>query len=128
MNKMTNYLRALERLQEAVGMYQAQRDNSLYQDGLIQRFEFTTELAWKSLKEYLEDQGAELRGTPKAVLKEAFSAGLVQEELAWVAILDARNQTFHIYKEETAREIAQRICESFLPVFQALAAVYRENS
>lgn len=108
-------------------MYQSQRDNSLYQDGLIQRFEFTTELAWKSLKEYLEDQGAAPRATPKAVLKEAFAAGLIREEQSWIDILDARNLTSHIYKEETAKEVAQRICESFLPVFQALGAFYRRE-
>lgn len=129
MKKVSNYLSAFRRLSQAVEIYSGHTDNALYRDGLIQRFEFTVELAWKSLKEYLEDQGAVVEhNTPKAVLKDAFAAGIVQEDRAWINILTARNLTSHIYKEETAINIAQQVCGEFLPTLRALAEFYEENT
>ena len=57
MKKIDNYLQAVSQLETAVTAYQSNSNDALYRDGLIQRFEFSTELAWKSLKDYLEDQG-----------------------------------------------------------------------
>ena len=57
LQKIENYKRALAQLEEAVKRYRQSPEDTLYRDGLIQRFEFTVELAWKSMKEYLEDQG-----------------------------------------------------------------------
>ena len=127
LQKTENYLRALAQLEEAVAAYQAAPQDALYRDGLIQRFEFTVELAWKSVKEYLEDQGAILSGigSPRAVLKEAFAAGVITDDATWNAILAARNTTSHVYDEKTAVSIAAQICEDFLPVFRALADFYR---
>ena len=55
LQKIENYLHALAQLEQAVAIYQNSRQDALYRDGLIQRFEFTVELAWKSIKEYPED-------------------------------------------------------------------------
>ena len=129
MKKIENYLRAIRHLKEAVDTYSAQPENDLYRDGLIQRFEFTVELAWKSLKEYLEDQGVTItRATPKAVLKDAFAAGVIQDDQIWILILDARNLTSHIYSEETAQNIARQVCSDFLPTLQRLETFYLENT
>ena len=127
MKKIENYLRALDQLKEAVQAYQNSPHDSLYRDGMIQRFEFTVELAWKSIKEYLEDQGALLSGigSPRAVLKEAFAAGIITDENVWSAILTARNITAHVYDEKTAVSIASAICDDFLPAFYALANFYK---
>ena len=57
LQKIENYNSALAQLEQAVAIYQKSQQDALYRDGLIQRFEFTVELSWKSLKEYLEDQG-----------------------------------------------------------------------
>lgn len=125
MKKVSNYLSAFGQLKQAVEIYSDHSDNSLYRDGLIQRFEFTVELAWKSLKEYLEDQGVAVEhNTPKAVLKDAFAAGIVQDDKGWINILNARNLTSHIYSEETAIAIARQVCTEFLPILQALADFY----
>ena len=70
LQKIENYHHALAQLAEAVQIYTADPGDALYRDGLIQRFEFTVELAWKSLKEYLEDQGAVLGiASPRGVLQ-----------------------------------------------------------
>lgn len=57
LQKIENYKNAIMQLEDAVNCYLASPQDTLYRDGLIQRFEFTVELAWKSLREYLEDQG-----------------------------------------------------------------------
>ncbi len=116
-----NYSCAFSRLEDAVKCCLASPQDTLYRDGLIQRFEFTVELAWKSLREYLEDQGVVLSViSPRAVLKEAYAAGVIDDADTWNAIISARNLTPHVYDEATAVEIARQICEDFLPVLRAL--------
>ena len=126
MKKIENYQKALLQLSRAAAVYGENPDDTLYRDGLIQRYEFTVELAWKSMKEYLEDQGLVLeRSTPKAVLKEAYAAGVITGEDVWLAILNARNLTSHLYDEAVAFSIAEQVCRDFLPVLQALGNFYR---
>jgi nucleotidyltransferase substrate binding protein (TIGR01987 family) len=85
------------------------------------------ELAWKSIKEYLEDQGAVLGiASPRGVLKEAYAAGVIQDAEVWNQILTARNLMSHVYDEETAVNIARRICSTLLPPLDTLAAYYRD--
>ena len=127
MNKVENYSKALAQLELAVDIYKSAQNNSLYRDGLIQRFEFTVELAWKSAKEYLEDQGVVVQyATPRAVLKDAYAAGLISQPDIWNDILTARNSTSHIYSEDTAIAIAAQICNDFLPVLRELRTAYAE--
>lgn len=127
LQKVENYKNALTQLEEAVERYQKMPEDSLYRDGLIQRFEFTVELAWKSIKEYLEDQGVVLSiASPRGILKEAFAAGVLDDGDLWNNILTARNLTSHVYDEATAAGIAQQICTEFLPPLRALMRVYNQ--
>lgn len=127
LQKVENYKNALTQLEEAVERYQKAPDDSLYRDGLIQRFEFTVELAWKSIKEYLEDQGVVLSiASPRGILKEAFAAGVLDNGELWNNILTARNLTSHVYDEATAIGIAQQICTEFLPPLRSLMRVYEQ--
>ena len=72
LQKIEHYISALAQLEQAVAIYQKSQQDALYRDGLIQRFEFTVELAWKSIKEYLEDQGSTTPiATPRAVWRWA---------------------------------------------------------
>lgn len=127
LQKIENYHHALAQLAEAVQIYTADPGDALYRDGLIQRFEFTVELAWKSLKEYLEDQGAILGiASPRGVLKEAYAAGVITDAETWNRIIEARNITSHVYDEKTAQTVADQIAREFLPVLQKLGTFYRE--
>ena len=127
LQKIENYHHALAQLAEAVQIYTADPGDALYRDGLIQRFEFTVELAWKSLKEYLEDQGAVLGiASPRGVLKEAYAAGVITDAETWNRIIEARNITRHVYDEKTAQTVADQIAREFLPVLQKLGTFYRE--
>ena len=126
LQKIENYHHAMAQLEEAVAVYSRDRGDSLYRDGLIQRFEFTVELAWKSLKEYLEDQGTVLSITsPRAVLKDAYAAGVIMDADVWDEIIRSRNVTSHVYDEKTAIEVADRVCNTYLPVLKKLDDFYR---
>ena len=127
LQKIEHYISALAQLEQAVTIYQKSQQDSLYRDGLIQRFEFTVELAWKSLKEYLEDQGFVITvSSPRAILKEAYAAGVILDGEGWNSIITARNITSHVYDEKTAEDVAAQICNDFLPLMQALGRFYRE--
>lgn len=125
MQKIENYKSALAQLELAVRVFTDKPGDALYRDGLIQRFEFTVELAWKSIKEYLEDQGMVLSiASPRGILKEAFAAGIISDAKQWNDILTARNLTSHVYDEETAERIARQICTDFLPPLKKLMEFY----
>lgn len=99
--------RAAERLEEVLKLPR----NDVIRDSAIQRFEFTSELAWKTLKEILEEKGQKIY-PPADILKASFKAGIIDEDEAWMEMVKARNLTSHLYKESLAEEIYGR-----LPVF-----------
>jgi len=105
--RLMQFNQAHARLEEALAVPLSQ---PLALDGTIQRFGFTFELAWKTLKAFLEDQGIQCQ-SPKGCLKEAFRLGwiAVDDEEKWLALLQARNMTAHVYNEDMAREIYQTI-------------------
>lgn len=85
------------------------------QDALVQRFEFTHELAWKVMKDYMTHQGAEtIRGSRDAV-REAFAAGLLQDGEVWMKMIETRNKTSHIYSAPELEVIVGDIREQFTP-------------
>lgn len=121
--KLTNYTMALARLEE--GALQLEQAGDLGRDGLIQRFEFTFELAWKTLKACFENEGLIGLTSPKPVLKEAYAAGLLKSEAVWLDMLTDRNSTAHIYSEQLAGQICQRILARYIGEFKELAARLR---
>lgn len=84
-------------------------------DGILHRFEFTFELAWKTMKDCLENQGIVGKiGSPREILKEAFTAGLIDDGEAWMDMMLSRNELSHLYDEETSREIYEDIKEKYI--------------
>ena len=84
-------------------------------DGILHRFEFTFELAWKTMKDCLEDQGIVSRiKTPREIIKEAFAAGLIENGEIWMDMMISRNELSHLYDEETSREIFDDIKEKYI--------------
>lgn len=121
--KISNFLNAVQRLNEAL-IECGEMPTGLNRDGVIQRFEFTTELAWKACREHLMDLGFQDINGPKPVMKEAFAYGLVSDSEGWIHIINDRNLTSHIYKENTAKEIYERIKEKHLKLFNELAKFF----
>lgn len=114
---LTNLEKALARLGEAL---QIEKPDSLHVDGTIQRFEFTLELYWKTLKRLLAMEGIET-DTPKSTLKEAFKIGWLHDEEGWLKMLEDRNLTSHVYDETMAARIYADIKKYYpemLHVFQ----------
>jgi len=118
--KLINFKNALDRLREAVVEFKRENASDVVRDGLIQRFEFTYELSWKTTKEYLEDIGIVDKNSPKAVIKEAYVQKLIMNEKNWLLMLSDRNMTSHVYREEMAEEIAERITTYYIREFELL--------
>ena len=112
---------AVSRLAESVSIYR-ETPNDVVRDGVIQRFEFCTELAWKTLREYLLAEGYTEVNSPKAVFRQAFADGVLSDENAWLMLLNDRNSTSHIYDDATAQQIFSRIQDMYLPLFLSLVA------
>lgn len=106
--------KALDRLKEVSAI--SLEENDLAIEATIQCFEFSFELFWKTLRELLQEEGIQAN-SPKRVLSEAYTQGWINEHDSWVALLDARNLTSHVYNEQKAREIYERI-KAYAPMMQ----------
>lgn len=119
--RFNNYIKALQTLSDAVALSHERKLSNLEQQGLIQSFEFTHELAWNVLKDYLQEQGIVGLIGSKDATREAFKTGLIEQGEAWMDMIKARNQTSHTYSLEIAEKIVQDILERFYPAFESLA-------
>lgn len=120
--RLDNYDKALARLRTAVRILQEHGGtdgeiDDLMKEGLVQRFEYTQELAWKLMKDYEEYQGyTDVQGSRDAIRK-ALQMGLV-EDAVWMDTISSRNLTSHCYDEDEFNEVLGRIIQSYLPVFE----------
>ncbi|MDE7109228.1 MAG: nucleotidyltransferase substrate binding protein [Muribaculaceae bacterium] len=115
--RLENYCKALAKLEGAVRVLNIHDDNFLYdlaKEGLIQRFEFTHELSWKVMKDYLEYQGISIGGSRDA-FREALQMGLIEDK-RWMQSIKARNLTSHTYDEDMAEIIYNEILSIYLPL------------
>lgn len=94
--------------------------------GLVQSFEFTFELAWKTLKDYLQNQGLEVQ-FPREVIKQAFSAQLIEDGAMWIEMLDKRNELTHTYNQEQAQRAVQTIRNHYFPLIEQVYHVMKER-
>lgn len=117
--KYDKLAKAVSRLQESIADFERYHMDSI-RDGVIQRFEFCAELAWKTLREYLIDQGYQNVNSPKAVMRLSYEDGIINNDAAWVSLMNARNLTSHTYDEDTADEIYHSICQSYVVLLNEL--------
>lgn len=117
--KLENFRKAVARLREAVDLSNTPHE-LVIRDGVIQRFEFTMELAWKTAREYLLLEGETDSNSPKPVMRTAFRVGLIDDSENWARLLNDRNVTSHVYDDETADEIYQRIRTVYVGLFESL--------
>lgn len=87
--------------------------------GMIQFFEVAFELAWKTLKDYLESQGFQVT-SPRETLKQAFQANLIEDGHMWLEALEERNLTTNTYDEVSAKKMAKVIREKYFILFKKL--------
>ena len=96
--------------------------NEMEEQGLIQSFEYTYELAWTTLKDFFEDQGESAIFGSRDAFRLAFKRGLIEEGEVWMDMIKSRALTSHTYNEQTAKAIAQSIRGTFFPEFVKLRA------
>ncbi|MGI6413307.1 MAG: nucleotidyltransferase substrate binding protein [Syntrophomonadaceae bacterium] len=113
-----NFDKAFQQFKAAI--LEFARLNVLEKEGLIQRFEYTFELAWKTLKDYLEAQGV-IATFPREVIKEAFRYELIKDGETWMDMLEKRNLLAHTYNEERFQYALRKIKEEY---YEALAQVH----
>jgi nucleotidyltransferase substrate binding protein (TIGR01987 family) len=118
--RFNHFLKALSQLKEAVELAQQRPLSKLEEQGLIQAFEFTHELAWNTLKDFLESRGVQNLYGSKDATREAFKTGLIENGDAWMDMVMSRNLTSHTYDEATAAKIASAIRNTYFAAFEAL--------
>ena len=126
MKKFDNFCKALENLQE-IYAYEAPYSNVIL-TGLVGLYEICVEQSWKAMKESLYASGVGLAatGSPKAIIKEAFSNGMIQEEQLWLDALSDRNHVTHAYNPEIAGEIVENTKEKYVAMFLELKTSLEE--
>lgn len=119
--RFTNYQRAFLLLREAVEASEDSELSQLEKEGLIQRFEYSMELAWKTMKDYLESENVLIsQVTPRNVIRKAFEAGIISDGQVWMDALDARNKMSHTYDFAQFEAVIADIKKSYLEAMEGL--------
>lgn len=101
--------------------------DELIKEGLIQRFEYTHELAWNVMKDYAFFQGNSTIGGSRDATREAFKLQIIDNADIWMDMIQSRNKTSHTYNEETANEIFSKIINDYFPLFLNFRKVMEEK-
>jgi len=109
-----NLKSAIDRLEEVL----EKEKTSISRDSAIKRFELCYDLAWKAIKKYAKYEGVECN-SPRSCFKEAYKLGLVEYDEKWMEMVDDRNASVHIYREEQAEEIYKELPD-YLEMFKKL--------
>ena len=120
LQRFDNFQRALLVLERGVRLARERELSELEQQGLIQGFEFTHELAWNLLKDYLTHQGIAAVVGSRDATRLGFQNGLISDGEIWMAMIRSRNQSSHTYNLEQAQAIARDVITRFYPAFSAL--------
>jgi nucleotidyltransferase substrate binding protein (TIGR01987 family) len=118
--RFNHFNKAFTQLKAAVELAQQRPLSKLEEQGLIQAFEFTHELAWKTLKDFLENRGVRDLYGSKDATRAAFRTGLIENGEIWMDMIASRNLTTHTYDESTAAKIVSAILGDYFTEFAAL--------
>lgn len=138
--RFSNYMKALDKMEKSVEYIHQNMDDEALDDknidlvldemikeGLIQRFEYTHELAWNVMKDYAEYQGNTAVGGSRDATREAFQLMLITNGDVWMDMISSRNKTSHTYNEETANEIYLKILNDYYPAFTEFRKTMEEK-
>ncbi len=131
--RLNNYNKALAKLNEIIDYVSINPLNDdpslddIVKQGLIQSFEYTHELAWKVMKDFLQDIGSLKIYGSKDATRAAFSAELILDGDIWMEMVQSRNKTSHTYNEETASELFTTIIKDYYPAFIAFQNVMKDK-
>lgn len=117
--RLANFQKALAQLTEAIDLSSQRPLSKLEQQGLIQAFEYTYELAWNVFKDFLVNQGNRSIFGSRDAIREAFKLDLIEDGEGWMEMFKDRNLTSHTYNEDTANEITDKIISRYYSLFLA---------
>ena len=121
-----NFKKAFSQFEKGVNLALTKDLSELEDQGLIKAFEFTHELAWKMLKDFLESRGnKDIYGSKDAV-RESFRLGLVDNGELWMEMIENRNQTVHTYNLEIAKKIVNAIVHKYYEQFDLFRKKFTE--
>ncbi len=118
--RFQNFEKSYRVLLRRVEEYQTDPNSEAYQMALIQGFEILQELSWKTLKDYLENEGVPVKPNPKDTIRNAFQNELVAHPEAWIKSIENRHRTSHTYNEKILHETVHYIAEDFYPIVRDL--------
>ena len=119
--RFSNYKKALQQLGEAVALSEERELSDLEKQGMIQAFEYTHELAWTTLKDFLEYKGQRDIYGSKDASRKAFQLSIIEDGEGWMDMIQSRNKTSHTYNKETAEEIVTAVTTGYYKLFINLA-------
>jgi nucleotidyltransferase substrate binding protein (TIGR01987 family) len=122
--RFRNFQKSLLYLQEAL---QIENPDVIQRAGMIQFFEMTFELAWNTLKDYLQAQGFNEIKSPRSAIKKGFEIDLITDGEGWLKLLEDRNLTAHAYDEVMAKEIEKLIRRKYFPLIKELFDILHQK-
>ena len=111
--RFENLQKAIERLKEALKAEQKEPSNHLYQIAVIGSFQFTYELCWKTLKDFLNYNGVDV-SLPRDVIKQAFHHQIISDGMLWIEMLEERNIMAHVYQDSAAKKALDNIKNKYV--------------
>ncbi len=123
--RFDNFQNAYERLKETL---EAKELNELEKNGLVQRFEFTIELCWKILKDYLQDTGFKFTPSPKETIRQAYNAGIIEDGQILIDAIELRNELSHDYSGEKFEKSESKIRKQIFPAIQKVYLFFNSKN
>ena len=121
--RSSNYRKALAQLQKFIDKGKL---SDLEEQGLIKAFEYTYELAWNTLKDFLEYKGQTGIYGPRDAIRKAFQLGLIEDGEDWMDMFRSGNQTAHTYNEETSKEVCGAVTNRYFALFKQFAIKFED--
>jgi len=116
--RFTNFKKAFLQLKQAVETYDDNAED-IIKEGIIQRFEFTHELAWKVMKDFLEYEGYQNINGYRSATRQAFNIGLIDERQVWMNMIESRNRTVHTYHEDVLKMEYKNVTSTYFLCFSS---------
>jgi len=126
-DKYNRNLKSFEKALLQLGDALEESESPIVRDACLQRFEFSYELLWKTLKVFLEDIHGVRAVSPRQVFKEAFALSIIGEEVTFVEMIESRNTLSHTYNEEQAAKIYVK-CGGYLKAMKNVLAQLNKQS